>query len=69
MYDLEVAHPKHNFLLPNGIVTSNSQGSQAGCVAVLLERALRGMDADERRRWTYTAITRSTDKVMLITHV
>ena len=24
MYDLEVAHPKHNFLLPNGIVTSNS---------------------------------------------
>jgi len=25
MYDLEVAHPKHNFLLPNGIVTSNSE--------------------------------------------
>lgn len=25
MYDLEVSHPKHNFLLPNGIVTSNSQ--------------------------------------------
>lgn len=25
MYDLEVAHPKHNFLLPSGIVTSNSQ--------------------------------------------
>jgi hypothetical protein len=25
MYDLEVEHPKHNFLLPNGIVTSNSQ--------------------------------------------
>lgn len=24
MYDLEVAHPKHNFLLPNGVVTSNS---------------------------------------------
>jgi hypothetical protein len=24
MYDLEVAHPKHNFLLPCGIVTSNS---------------------------------------------
>ena len=24
MYDLEVSHPKHNFLLPNGIVTSNS---------------------------------------------
>jgi len=24
MYDLEVDHPKHNFLLPNGIVTSNS---------------------------------------------
>lgn len=25
MYDLEVSHPKHNFLLPNGIVTSNSE--------------------------------------------
>lgn len=24
MCDLEVAHPKHNFLLPNGVVTSNS---------------------------------------------
>lgn len=24
MCDLEVSHPKHNFLLPNGIVTSNS---------------------------------------------
>jgi hypothetical protein len=24
MYDLEVSHPKHNFCLPNGIVTSNS---------------------------------------------
>jgi len=24
MYDLEVAHVKHNFLLPNGIITSNS---------------------------------------------
>ena len=24
MYDLEVSHPKHNFLLPNGVVTSNS---------------------------------------------
>ena len=24
MHDLEVAHPKHNFLLPNGVVTSNS---------------------------------------------
>lgn len=24
MYDLEVTHPKHNFLLPNGVVTSNS---------------------------------------------
>lgn len=27
MYDLEVDHPKHNFLLPNGIVTSNSETS------------------------------------------
>jgi hypothetical protein len=25
MYDIEVAHGKHNFLLPNGIVTSNSE--------------------------------------------
>ena len=25
MYDIEVAHAKHNFLLPNGSVTSNSQ--------------------------------------------
>lgn len=25
MFDLEVSHPKHNFLLPNGIVTSNSE--------------------------------------------
>ncbi len=25
MYDLEVDHPKHNFLLPNGVVTSNSE--------------------------------------------
>jgi len=25
MLDLEVSHPKHNFLLPNGIVTSNSE--------------------------------------------
>jgi DNA-directed RNA polymerase specialized sigma subunit len=25
MCDLEVAHPKHNFLLPNGVVTSNSE--------------------------------------------
>jgi DNA polymerase III alpha subunit len=24
MYDLEVAHPKHNFLMENGVVTSNS---------------------------------------------
>jgi len=24
MYDLEVSHPGHNFLLPNGVVTSNS---------------------------------------------
>jgi len=24
MYDLEVAHPKHNFMLSNGVVTSNS---------------------------------------------
>lgn len=27
MYDLEVAHPKHNFILPNGVVTSNSETS------------------------------------------
>jgi hypothetical protein len=27
MYDLEVSHPKHNFLLPNGVVTSNSETS------------------------------------------
>lgn len=25
MLDLEVSHPKHNFLLPNGVVTSNSE--------------------------------------------
>lgn len=25
MYDIEVSHPKHNFFLPSGIVTSNSQ--------------------------------------------
>jgi len=25
MYDLEVGHAKHNFLLPNGVVTSNSE--------------------------------------------
>lgn len=24
MYDLEVAHPGHNFILPNGVITSNS---------------------------------------------
>jgi hypothetical protein len=27
MYDLEVANPTHNFLLPNGIVTSNSHST------------------------------------------
>jgi hypothetical protein len=25
MYDLEVSHPKHNFILPNGVITSNSE--------------------------------------------
>lgn len=32
MCDLEVAHPKHNFLLPNGVVTSNSH---AVCYVVI----------------------------------
>ncbi len=32
MYDLEVAHPKHNFLLSNGVVTSNSH---AVCYVVI----------------------------------
>jgi hypothetical protein len=25
MYDIEVSHPKHNFILPNGVITSNSE--------------------------------------------
>lgn len=32
MYDLEVSHPKHNYLLPNGVVTSNSHSV---CYSVL----------------------------------
>jgi hypothetical protein len=32
MYDLEVAHPKHNFVLKNGVVTSNSH---AVCYVVI----------------------------------
>lgn len=34
MYDLEVASNTHNFLLPNGIVTSNSHSCEYGVVAV-----------------------------------
>jgi hypothetical protein len=33
MYDLEVSHPKHNFLLPNGVVTSNSHAISYVCIA------------------------------------
>jgi DNA polymerase III alpha subunit len=32
MYDLEVSHPKHNYLLPNGVITSNSH---AVCYSVI----------------------------------
>jgi DNA polymerase III alpha subunit len=33
MYDLEVSHPKHNFLLPNGVVTSNSHSTSYAVTA------------------------------------
>lgn len=33
MYDLEVAHPEHNFFLENGIVTSNSHAVCYGTIA------------------------------------
>ena len=46
-----------------------SQGSQAPQVAVLMENALGRLTEDERRRWAYTAITRATDRVMIVTGV
>lgn len=47
-----------------------AQGSQAPHVAVFAERAIHEkLDREERTRWLYTAITRSSDKVMLITGV
>lgn len=66
MYDLEVSHEQHNFLLPNGIVTSNSQGSSAPSVAVFMERSLAVLTEDEQKRWKYTALTRAVDKALLI---
>jgi hypothetical protein len=33
MYDIEVAHPKHNFVLPNGVITSNSHAVSYAAVA------------------------------------
>jgi exodeoxyribonuclease V len=46
-----------------------AQGSQAANVAVCMERSLAKLDRDERTRWLYTALTRSSDKVLLITGV
>ena len=66
MYDLEVSHPKHNFLLPNGIVTSNSQGSQADDVSVFLETwLLKKIGEEDAARWRYTAFTRAVKRLML----
>lgn len=42
-----------------------SQGSQAESVAVFIEWALGKMEEADRRRWLYTAITRSSHSVML----
>lgn len=33
VYDLEVAHPTHNFILANGLVTSNSHSAAYGLIA------------------------------------
>jgi exodeoxyribonuclease-5 len=46
-----------------------AQGSQAEHVAVLVERSLWRLTQEEWTRWTYTAITRSSDKLMFITGV
>jgi exodeoxyribonuclease-5 len=43
-----------------------AQGSQADRVAVILEGALGAMDADERKRWLYTAVTRAANELMLV---
>lgn len=46
-----------------------AQGSQAENVAVVVERSLWRLTQEEWTRWTYTAITRSSDKLMFITGV
>jgi len=43
-----------------------SQGSQAENVAVYVEWALDNLDDEERRRWLYTAVTRASDKLLLV---
>lgn len=43
-----------------------SQGSQADNVAIYLENSLSRMDDDERKRWLYTAITRASSHLLLV---
>ncbi len=46
-----------------------SQGSQAPNVAVVMERSLWRLSSEEWTRWTYTAFTRSSENLMVITGV
>lgn len=57
MYDLEVSHPKHNFLLPNGVVTSNSH---AVCYTVI-GYACAWLQHHFNLEW-WTAVLRNADR-------
>lgn len=57
MYDLEVAHGKHNFLLPNGVITSNSHSVAYSITAYVCAWLLKHYNLE----W-WTAILRKTDK-------
>lgn len=43
-----------------------SQGSQANNVSVFVERSLGVLDEDERRRWLYTAVSRASERLLLV---
>ena len=57
MYDLEVSHSKHNYLLPNGVVTSNSH---AVCY-VIISYACAYLKHHYPLEW-WTSVLRNADK-------
>lgn len=51
----------------DAVTCHKAQSTQADHVAVVVERSLGVMPEDERRRWLYTAFSRASKRLMLVT--